>query len=343
MIKRVMINILRATSIRKLKSLPPISCHPNEVLLLLPVEFTGTDSNPNVDNGTYPGFPSGFDGYTQPNWLSVPENASNSAKAYTPASSTTTIAFTGTTKDPYMWITASPSSTNSSPQTVTANVGYMSGVFSSQIAVGVGAQVATGGGLNVDVKQYQLKTVAMSVVAQQSGTNPIIYPANPPTAATLQAYLNQVYGPQTNTYFTVVQYNYATNFDPTNTGTVVIDSTPGSPGGPETTAIRKVARNASFDFNIYYVPSLQGPGSSTGWSFPNLYHDTFVGCNSGAYTKLISAHEIGHLFGLHHPQDPGLQNDPTAPKYNLMQHFVSGEFLDHLQWDIVNPYTSNRL
>jgi hypothetical protein len=82
-----------------------------DAMLLLPVTFK------------YLQYSYGFDGYANPHWLMVPENGSNSCFAYTPASSTFTATFS--VESTGVGTTVFPATTNTSPQTITVNAGYL--------------------------------------------------------------------------------------------------------------------------------------------------------------------------------------------------------------------------
>ena len=305
-----------------------------KALILIPANY-----RPLADEADISGL-SGFDEYTIPHWLMVPEYGSNYAKAHTPANSSFTMTFAAQSTDPGAGITVSPSSTGTSPETITVGAGLTSG-SASQIAAGVPGSIGIGGELHLDVKQYKHVTVGVHEIIQKSGTNPAVHAENVPSAGDLQAYLNQVYGAQTNTYFTVVREGYTLNYDPTNKGVAIIDET-NRTGGFQMGMIRSIGRhtNTKYDFNLYYVHKVSTAGDSTGYSFKD-FNDTIIGANSGSIINMVAAHEIGHLLGLMHPEDvnSGAQYDPSSPWNNLMHHNVNGTLLVQPQWDIINPYS----
>ncbi len=121
--------------------------------LLLPFEFKET-------------FPaSGFDKYTEPNWLMVPQHNNNWAKAYTPASAGSTVQFR-VAPGPG-GATVYPESTSISPETLTVS----SPTVGDDTAVEIGIGTAFGtGGLKLAVKRYRHKTVAIHAVTQRYTT-----------------------------------------------------------------------------------------------------------------------------------------------------------------------------
>ena len=164
-----------------------------------------------------------------------------------------------------------------------------------------------------------------------------IAPQTAPSASDLQQYLNQVFGLQTNTYFYVYTQNYTVNYDLNHDGILQI-ATP--PSGDEVSLIRGGARNSTFDFNVYFVYDLDYPGdpATTGAAFPQIQNmDTVLQDHSSVNSeKMVTAHEIGHLFQLNHPP----ANDPGMPG-RLMNHYVSGTVLLKSEWDTMNNRTNN--
>lgn len=100
----------------------------------------------------------------------------------------------------------SPKSTSTSPQTITVHGETLGDT--RQVAIGVGTLVGQGAELHLSVKKLKTVTVALHTITLEKGNTYGPTP-NAPTAQQAQDYLNQVYGTQTNTYFTVTRKDYA--------------------------------------------------------------------------------------------------------------------------------------
>ena len=328
-------------------------------LLLLPVDYQQVSPN------------SGFDGANLPPWLMVPQNGNNFAKVYTPASSTLPLDFRmvpATSKD-----TCSPTTTTTSPKTITVN-GVKAGEGSS-VQVSCGTAPPNGYPLRVAVKPYQYKYVELHEIVQRDGIHPDVRPRACPSAAALEAYLNRVYGQQTNTYFFVGYEFHPVNYDINGNNRLDVDV--GS--SPEHSEYQKYIEGFHRDgfLNIFFVNSFQQfrnnlptdvADSVFGRAFPNrgdaIVQDSFyyVSLPGFEYTNnapYIIAHEIGHLLGLAHADNPkGLDPGTSNPAFLIQHHNtliedpnvdnrlmlknprIIAPFIERLvkqEWDIINP------
>lgn len=138
----------------------------------------------------------------------VPQYGNNSVNVISPASPTFPLSFflkPDSTVD-----SVSPRSTTSSPQTITVHGETLGD--SLQVAFGVGTVVGRGAELHLSIKPLKTVKVAIHQITLQKGSTYGPEP-NVPTAQQAQDYLNQVYGPQTNTYFTVTRSDYSLEYD----------------------------------------------------------------------------------------------------------------------------------
>ena len=151
------------------------------------------------------------------------------------------------------------------------------------------------------LKPLKTVTVALHSVILQKGDD---YGPTPlaPTAQQAQDYLNQVYGPQTNTYFTVTRKDYALQYDVGGPGAAVngkLDFRLNPPFTNEQTVLEDKAKEYCADYNVYFVRNYYGDDpDSIGHAVTRLdaaYIQNYSGKTSVA---TVLAHEFGHLVVL---------------------------------------------
>ena len=220
----------------------PAQTSDKHALLLVPITYT--EAAP----------ASGFDELTKPHWLMVPQYGNNFANAITPASATLGISFT--IRPDSAVDSVSPAITNTSPRMITVHGETLGDTH--QVGIGIGAKAGVGGELNVSIKPLKTVTVALHTITLQKGNT---YGPTPHalTAQQAQTYLNQVYGPQTNTYFSVTRKDYALEYDiggPNASVNGKLDIRVSFPFTNEQSAIEDYAKDSLSDYNIYFVHDL---------------------------------------------------------------------------------------
>lgn len=168
----------------------------------------------------------------------------------------------------------------------------------------------------------------------------------------LQDYLNNIYEKQANVHFTVI---------PTTFHTVDYDILPGGIQGvldarndvraTEMNPIVVAAKNSAADINIYYVTDFFHPDApaAIGLNVPDTT-ECFVKMKGNTAPLSTAAHEIGHTFGLQHPDIEFFDLAHTMPnpfympqddfRTRLMYSQDSGEPQKRLvkkEWLIINP------
>lgn len=122
-----------------------------------------------------------------------------------------------------------------------------------------------------------------------------IPPTTDPTATDLQNYLNDtVWAKQANVHFTVTKASHVVNYDLDRSGTLAHPSNGSAPNPAEGDAISTAAKDASVDYNIYYVHARD---YSIGTTIPSLA-ETWTAANGANSPVNHTAHEVGHLLGI---------------------------------------------
>ncbi|MBU1858227.1 MAG: hypothetical protein KKC28_14715 [Verrucomicrobia bacterium] len=159
-------------------------------------------------------------------------------------------------------------------------------------------------------------------ICNTTANNQNLIPTNVPSASQLEDYLNNTtWGKQANVYFTVTSSNTTVNYDINRDG--------GCADSPltEIEIIDTAAKDATADFNIYYVKTMEVPNATTrialGYSWIGDSHE-----NS---TVNITAHETGHLLSI---------EGESSNIEDLMLSYSSSANPSRViksDWDKVNP------
>jgi hypothetical protein len=132
-------------------------------------------------------------------------------------------------------------------------------------------------------------------------------PTNVPTSAELKSYLDTVYGKQANVFITVLSViDVVTNYD-LNTNGVLDISLDDIILSSEQAAITNAAY-VSGAFNIYYVNAMT---NFAGFAYKG-YNAAFIQDSHENSSVNITAHEMGHLFGIRYDVGfpPKVSGDP---------------------------------
>ena len=133
--------------------------------------------------------------------------------------------------------------------------------------------------------------VTVALYAITATGEPTTAPTNLPTSASLQSYLNSVYGQQANVYFTV--WPLITNsvaYDSNMNGKLDMDL------GEFVTITNNVNTNATII--IYYIHTVAVGGNPGGAATLRFTPYTFVSDTHSNSVENITAHEIGHHLGI---------------------------------------------
>ena len=114
-----------------------------------------------------------------------------------------------------------------------------------------------------------------------------------PSAADLQAYLNEVWGRQANVWFTVTRSDHTVNYDLDFNGAMAHPEIGSAPNRDEALAIILAADNPSVNYNIYYVHDLDYAIGMTSATFGA----TWIAADGANSPLNNTAHEVGHLLG----------------------------------------------
>jgi len=353
----------------------------SDAALLVPFEFT--ELNPE----------SGFDKYTESNWLMVPQNQQNWMKAITPANAGMEINFKVVPGPGGATVT--PDHTNQSPETLTVSSPTLGD--DTSVVIGIGTAFGTEG-LKLSVKKYKPMTVTLHVVTQQDGggapdvlclgpgpngvidTSPggddtvggggvrtgsdglcdttaqgddvqilrkAIKVAQPPSSSDVQQMLTKVFGLQVNTYFTVSIDQKVVDYDVDRDRLLDINVL------GTTSSEQKVLEDhvkSSTDYNLYYIHNYVTSDvakESLGFAIRALNCAYIKDGGPEEYRVHTAAHEIGHIFGLAHPDvnrfiHPGLEPAHGNDKNRLMYGEYNPEnlkpsLLFKFEWDVINP------
>ncbi|MDD5198832.1 MAG: hypothetical protein PHC88_03435 [Terrimicrobiaceae bacterium] len=189
------------------------------------------------------------------------------------------------------------------------------------------------------------------VIPFGNGIHKDISPTGKPSSATLKAYLDRVFGIQTNTYVNVVEGDAITaNYDLNKNKLLdVLDA-----NGVTSYEEDKIIINRGEPYHVYYVKDfISGRNGVFSHNVLGATHAadsqklTFM--RDGSWDMLnVAAHEIGHLFKLEHSNERTLSNGQPNPtflpnsdaKKRLMYYQETPEapiLLIKPEWDIINP------
>jgi len=220
-------------------------------------------------------------------------------------------------------VTVSPSPATSSPQTLS-----LTGVARGDTVVeakraGSASVLAT---LGVSVKDRVDKTVAIHAVTE-TRNNPDLVPANVPTAASLQTYLNDtIWGKQANVFSTVTRDDKSVGWD-LDGNQKLADPVLASATSAEINAISAGAKKNGVDFNIYFINEMEIPHAFTLRS----RGETWIQSTHVNSEENVSAHELGHAMGRR-----GESTDSKDVMYEVGNASNPCEVRKR-DWDAVNP------
>lgn len=263
---------------------------------------------------------SGFDDTINPPTLMVPTGGTRQAKAViNPAADAGQVVFESDRSK----VTVSPSPATSSPQTLS-----LTGVARGDTVVeakraGSASVLAT---LGVSVKDRVDKTVAIHAVTE-TRNNPDLVPANVPTAASLQTYLNDtIWGKQANVFSTVTRDDKSVGWD-LDGNQKLADPVLASATSAEINAISAGAKKNGVDFNIYFINEMEIPHAFTLRS----RGETWIQSTHVNSEENVSAHELGHAMGRR-----GESTDSKDVMYEVGNASNPCEVRKR-DWDAVNP------
>jgi hypothetical protein len=173
--------------------------------------------------------------------------------------------------------------------------------------------------------------VTVAIWAITATGEPSTSPTNAPTQASLSNYLNQVYGQQANVFMNVLPLvSTNVNYDLNTNGVLDVATSFNNQISAEQAAITNVAFRSGA-FNIYYVSSMS---NVLGIAYQPLSNAFIQDFHAGVSSVNITAHEIGHLFGL--PDVGGSGQLPGSPD-RLMGGAVGDPCrLIRFEWETVN-------
>lgn len=155
-----------------------------------------------------------------------------------------------------------------------------------------------------------------------------LVPTRIPTAASLQAELNRIWGLQANVFFTVTRTDFVVNYD-LDRSRLLADPDPllGSGTAVEINAISSKAQAPGI-FNVYFVNRMEVPKAFTIIG----RGETWAGDAHPESSENLIAHEVGHLLGI----------PPSGESANPADVMSAGIFGDPCEvrrrdWQTVNP------
>jgi hypothetical protein len=256
-----------------------------------------------------------FFNFTHPA-LSVPQNGSNTFTAIINPTNIFHQVFFDTFESV---ATISPTNASSASQLLTVGGNTVTSDAARILAYGAQNTFTTVTAL-ADIDILPKKTnVTVAIYRVTASSTPSIFSTNVPTALELKSYLDGLYGKQANVFVNVLTItNITVNYD--LNGNTNLDFN--APLSSEQRAITGAVYNASA-INIYYVKAVfnsLSPGA-IGMADPST-KTCWIGESTINSNVNVTAHEMGHVFGLGHPNDAG--QPLTGNPDRLMWAFADG-------------------
>lgn len=157
-----------------------------------------------------------------------------------------------------------------------------------------------------------------------------LVPTNVPTAASVQTYLNQVFGQQANLFFSVARSDKIVNYDLDRNGGVP-DPAPGALISDEMLAISAAAKSAT-NLNVYFVNVMDAPNATT---IPVRLESWIQDAHGAETSENIAAHELAHSLGLLDRSDAASISDLMYFQTNSANPNPCN--LRQFAWGVVNP------
>ncbi len=177
---------------------------------------------------------------------------------------------------------------------------------------------------------------------------PAIKVTQVPSASEVQQMLTTVYGLQVNTYFTVTLDQKVVDYDLDRDS--ILDVNVAAAPSDEQNVLEGHVKSGT-DFNLYYIHDYVTHGvakPSAGFTIQDLkcaYINDWG--SAGVYRVHTAAHEIGHIFGLAHPDINRIIHTGLEPAHgNDKDRLMNGEYnpqnlkpslLLKFEWDVINP------
>jgi hypothetical protein len=169
-------------------------------------------------------------------------------------------------------------------------------------------------------------TTGSNGICETTANNLNIASANVPSASSLQAELDDIWGRQANVFCTVTRSDYTVNYD-TNRN-AKCDAVSGTLAGERQLIVDAAGSGA--DIDVYFVQSYQLGGGSAAAS--TLGQECFVGDAHDNSPENISAHEIGHALDI---------DWESTDEIDVMLYYGSASDPCNVKkrdWDKVNRY-----
>ncbi len=191
------------------------------------------------------------------------------------------------------------------------------------------------------------------VIPNGWGLHKDIAPQYVPNAQELQAYLNNVFGLQTNTYFAVtrsdksVDYDILKNSNGTYDKALNVDGRSSLYFTDEEKILESQVKDKSLDiFNVYFVRDFRF-GDAVGKAAGDIAYIKDFTANMQD-VMWVASHEVGHCFGLVHSEFPPSINPTYIPNSNPNKRLMYGRtFIENImprpklliksEWEVINP------
>lgn len=192
---------------------------------------------------------------------------------------------------------------------------------------------------------------ATQVIQVGWGLHKDIPPQYVPARDELESYLNNVFGLQSNTYFTVTRDDKSVDYDIQDGDQKLTISGLSSQHFTAEEKVLETLKDNSATFNVYYVAAINYPMEDVAGKAADdiAYIEDFTSTIQDVMT--VTAHELGHCFGLMHSELPsGTGNTAYLPYSDPKKRLMYGRSLiDKLnplptllikaEWDKINQNT----